>query len=84
MVTLLRRPASGLPSWCRGKESVCECGGRGFDPWSRKISLAVEQLSPCAPATEPVRLEPVLCNERSHRSEKPVPSNEDPVQPKVK
>ena len=26
----------------------------GFEPWSRKIPYAVEQLSPCATTTEPV------------------------------
>ena len=30
------------------------------------------------------RLEPVLCSGRSHRSEKPSYSNEDPMQPKIK
>ena len=28
--------------------------GDGFDPWSRKIPYAVEQLSPCAITIEPV------------------------------
>ena len=23
----------GLPRWLRGKESACQCGRRGFDPW---------------------------------------------------
>ena len=27
----------GLPRWCRGKESACQCRRRGFDPWLRKI-----------------------------------------------
>ena len=27
----------GLPWWLSGKESACQCGRRGFDPWVRKI-----------------------------------------------
>ena len=54
-----------------------------------KIPHAAEQLSPCATTTEPVlqslrattpeprRLEPVLCNKRSHRNEKPMRHNEE-------
>ena len=45
--------------------------GDGFEPWSRKILHAAEQLSPCAKTTEPCRLEPVLHNKRSHCNEKP-------------
>ena len=32
---------------------------------------------------KPACLEPVLCNKRSHCSEKPAHSNEDPTQPKI-
>ena len=28
----------GLPWWLNGRESTCQCRGRGFDPWVRKIS----------------------------------------------
>ena len=28
------------------KKSTCQCRGHGFDPWSRKIPLIVERLSP--------------------------------------
>lgn len=24
----------GLPLWHSGQESVCQCGGHGFDPWA--------------------------------------------------
>ena len=46
-----------------------------FNPWSRKIPHAVEQLSPCSRALEqkllkPMCLEPVLHRERSHCKEK--------------
>ena len=34
-----------FPWWLSGKESACQCRGHGFDPWSRKIPRAVEQLS---------------------------------------
>ena len=44
----------GLPWWCSGYKSACQCRGHGFEPWSRKIPHAVEQLSPCATTTEPV------------------------------
>ena len=27
----------GLPRWCCGKESACQCRRLGFDPWVRKI-----------------------------------------------
>ena len=32
---------------------------------------------------KPTRLEPMLCNKRSHHNEKPVHRNEDPTQPKI-
>ena len=40
--------AEGFP----GKESTCQRRRHGFDPWSRKIPRASEQLSPCAASTE--------------------------------
>ena len=43
----------GLPWWCSGQESSCQCRGHGLDPWAGKIPQAVEQLSPCATTTEP-------------------------------
>ena len=36
----------GLPWWRSGSESACLCRGRGFEPWSRKIPHATEQLGP--------------------------------------
>ena len=44
----------GLPWWLSGKEVTCQCRRQGFDPWSRKIPHAVEQLSSRAAAIEPV------------------------------
>ena len=45
---------TGLPWWLSGKEFTCQCRGQGFDPLSRNIPHAVEQLSLCVPTTEPV------------------------------
>ena len=44
----------GLPWWLSGKESTCQCRRHGFNPWSRKIPRAMEQLSPCVTTIEPV------------------------------
>ena len=57
----LKKLKLGLLWWRSGWESACQCRGHGFEPWSGKIPHAAEQLSPCATATEPARLEPVLC-----------------------
>ena len=56
--TITRR----LPWRSRGKNSPCNAGDR-FNPWSRKIPHATEQLSPSASATE--ALPPVLHNKRN-------------------
>ena len=32
-----------------------QCRGHRFDPWSKKISHAMEQLRSCATITEPAR-----------------------------
>ena len=42
----------GLSWWRSGEESACQCRGREFDPWWRKIPHATEQLSPCTTAAE--------------------------------
>ena len=52
----------GFLWWYRGKESTCQCKGRGFGPWAEKIPHATGQISPCATTTEPLHLEPELCN----------------------
>ena len=44
----------GLSWWLSGKESDCQCRRHGFDPWSRKIPHASEQLSSCLTTSEPV------------------------------
>ena len=61
----------GLPWWRSGWESACQCGGRGFDPWSGTIPHAAERLDPWATAAEPARLEPVLRNGRGCDGERP-------------
>ena len=48
-----------FPWWLSGKESACQCRGHGFDPWSRKIPCAMEQLS-CSPEPEPQSPQPLL------------------------
>ena len=30
-------PNNGLPHWCSGKESACQCRGWGLEPWVGKI-----------------------------------------------
>ena len=67
----------GLPWWRSGWESACQCRGHGFEPWSGRIPHAAEQLSPWATATEPARLEPVLCNKRGRDSERPAHRDEE-------
>ena len=62
-------PDLGLPWWRSGWESACQCGGRGFGPWSGKIPHAAERLGPWATIAEPARLEPVLRNKRGRDSE---------------
>ena len=48
----------GLPWGHSGRESSCQCRGRGFYPWSGKIPHASERLSPCTATTEPVLYTP--------------------------
>ena len=45
---LLKQPPGNFPGF------IFQCRGHRFDPWSRKIPHATEQLSPCATAIEPV------------------------------
>ena len=66
-----------FPWWRSGWESACQCRGHGFEPWSGKIPYATEQLGPWATTTEPARLEPVLCNKRGRRSERPAHRDEE-------
>ena len=65
----------GLPWWCSGWESACQCRRHGFEPWSGKIPHTAEQLGPWA--TEPAQLEPVLHNKRGRDSERPPHCDEE-------
>ena len=67
----------GLPWWCSGWESACQCRGHGFEPWSGKVPHAVEQMGPWATITEPACLEPVLRNKRGRDSERPAHCDEE-------
>ena len=67
----------GLPWWCSGWESACQCRGHRFEPWSGRIPHAAEQLGPWATTTEPVRLEPVLRKKRGRDSERPAHRDEE-------
>ena len=68
------------------KNAPANCRRHWFDPCSRKILHAAEQISPCVTTAEPV-----LCNKRSHcneksayrNSRKPSCSNKDLAQPKI-
>ena len=72
-----KRWYQGLPWWRSGWESVCQCRGYGFEPWSGKIPHAAEQLGPWATIAEPARLEPVLHNRRGRDSERPAHRDEE-------
>ena len=50
----IKRPQEGLHWWLSGKESACQHTRCRFDPWSRKIPCATEQLSLCATTIESV------------------------------
>ena len=67
----------GLPWWCSGWESACQCRGHGFEPWSGKIPHAAEQLGPWGTIAEPARLEPVLRNKRGRNNERPAHRDEE-------
>ena len=54
--------------------------GTWVQAWSRKIPHAVEQLSPCATTTEPVRLEPLSHNYWAHVPRARAPQQKKPPQ----
>ena len=74
---LTKMSIPGLPWWCSGWESACQCRGHGFEPWSGKIPHAAEQLGPWATISEPACLEPVLRNKRGRDSEGPAHRDEE-------
>ena len=50
----LKTYKKGAPQWLSGKESTCQCRRHGFDPWSKTIPHATEQLSLWTTAIERV------------------------------
>ena len=50
---------------------------RAREPQPLTVEVSEAQL------LKPARLEPMLCNKRSHCNEKPACSNKDPMQPKI-
>ena len=48
----------GLPWGLSGKEPARQCRRLGFDPWSRMLTHATEQLNPCVTIIEPVLYSP--------------------------
>ena len=48
------KEAPGLLWWLSSKESTCQFRRHGFDPSSKKIPHAKEQVSPCSTTIEPV------------------------------
>ena len=36
--------STGIPWWCSGWESACQCRGHGFVPWTGRIPHAAEWL----------------------------------------
>ena len=60
-----------LSWWLSGKESACQSRRCGFDPWSRKISHALEQLSLCSRAQEPQLLKATCPRACAVQQEKP-------------
>ena len=60
-VTSINKPTSfnlktlgGLSWWLSGKECTCQHRKHGYNPQSRRISHATEQLSSCTTTIEPV------------------------------
>ena len=63
LLKILRRSRWDFP-WSSGYESASQCRGHRFDPCSGKIPHSAEQL------LKPVHPQPMLCNKRTHHSEK--------------
>ena len=60
-----------LPLWLSGKKSACQCREHRFDPWSRKIPRASEQLSLCALETGSTVTDAPEPRDRALQQEKP-------------
>ena len=69
--------ASLVAQWLR----FCQpCRGHGFEPWSRKIPHAMDQLSPCASTTEPALCSPRATTTEAHAPRARAPEQEKPPQ----
>jgi len=42
----VKQTSRGFPWWYSGWEFTCQCRGHGFNPWSGKVTHALEPLSP--------------------------------------
>ena len=75
-----RKSCVGVP-WWRSEESICQCRGHRFEPWSGKIPHAAEQLSLCATTTEPAyrACEPRLLSPWATTTGKKKKSKENPM-----
>ena len=58
-----------------GKNPPGNAGDTGYDPWSRKIPHATEQLIPCAATTETPGPRACALHKRSRGNERPVLCN---------
>ena len=70
----------GASCWLSGKESICQCRRHGFDPWSREIPHAEEQLSPYATTTESALWSLGATNTEAHTPRGRAPQQEKPLQ----
>ena len=73
----IRNLGYGLPWWCSGWGSACQCRGHGFGPWSGGIPHAAERLGPWATIAEPAHLQPVLRNRKACDGERPAHHDEE-------
>ena len=73
----LKDSSWGFPGGAVVKNPPANAGDHGFEPWSRKIPHAAEQLGPWATITEPACLETVLRNQRGRDSERPAHCDEE-------
>ena len=77
----------GLLWWLSGQESACQCRRHEFDPRSRKIPRAAEQLTPrvsTVERTHTLEAEATAVRSPSTAATEKPRGNEDPEQPKSK
>ena len=76
----------GFPWWYSGWEVTCQCRGHGFNPWSGKVSHALEPLSPsttsmgfCSRAQEPQLLSLCATTTEARVPQSPHAATTEPV-----